>query len=141
MSQSTDLFLGAIALAAMLIAVVHIGVIIVLIAVARRVLRLVNQIEQEITPLFATIHGIARELGRASSLAVAQISRADHLLSDLGRRAEQTIGLVQNAVLTPAREGMALLAGLRAGLAAFQKLRENSRRRRRAEDEDALFIG
>jgi hypothetical protein len=41
----------------------------------------------------------------------------------------------------PAREGRALLTGLRAAIQALRELRQDARSRQsRSEDEDALFI-
>ena len=56
-------------------------------------------------------------------------------------RVDESAGVIQEAIVTPAREGLALVAGIRAGLAALRSLRDLRGRPARAEDEDALFIG
>jgi hypothetical protein len=72
---------------------------------------------------------------------VAQLERADKVVDDLATRADATISLVQNALVAPAREGIALVSGLKAALASVRDMRERrSGPQGRAEDEDALFI-
>jgi hypothetical protein len=43
-------------------------------------------------------------------------------------------------IVRPAREGVALLRGLRAALYVIRSVRTNGRRRSRVDDEDALFV-
>jgi hypothetical protein len=66
---------------------------------------------------------------------------------------EDTMGLVQRAILAPARDGMALLQGVKAAFAAFRELKSRPRPRTpnigpvpRAvpdpgDDDHASFIG
>jgi hypothetical protein len=56
-------------------------------------------------------------------------------------RIDDTAGVRQRAIVRPAREGFALLAGLRAGLALLRGKRQPSTGPGRFEEEDALFIG
>jgi hypothetical protein len=103
---------------------------------------LASQFEQDIKPVMANITRMTAEAARAASLAATQIESADRVLGDFAQRVEQTLSAVQSRVFGPAREGAALLAGIRAALAAFRDLRESGRRRGSVvEDEDALFIG
>jgi hypothetical protein len=82
------------------------------------------------------------EAARVSSLAAAQLERADRLFSDLGARAEHILVAVQETLVAPAREGFAWLTGLKAALSAFRELRESAQPAAPAVDEDdALFIG
>ena len=83
-------------------------------------------------------HGV---LGLVRLELADQVERADAMLTDLGRRVDDTVTLVQNAVVTPAREGLALLAGIRAAVGALRGLRESRGDGNRHEEEDALFIG
>jgi hypothetical protein len=99
-------------------------------------------LEHDIKPVVANITTLTAEAARAASLAAAQIERADSVVGDFAHRVEQTLGALQSRVLAPAREGAAVLAGIRAALAAFRDLRDGSRRRGTVvEEEDALFIG
>ena len=137
-----DVLLGIIAVAVLVMAVVQVGVLVYAARLARRVDRLTAQIEQDIKPIFADLHSLTTDAARAMALAVAQVERADRLLSDVASRVEQTFEMLQTTILRPLRDGAALLAGLRAALAAFRDLRDAGRARSAAVDEeDALFIG
>lgn len=137
-----DLFLGIIAAAVAVMAAIQVGAIIVAARVAKRVDRLANQIEHDMRPMFQNLNVMTAEAARAASLAAAQVERADRMFEDLADRVDVTLNTLQNRVLGPAREGAALLAGLRAALSVFRDPR-GARRKRPAvvEEEDALFIG
>ena len=141
MSGRTEIFLGLIAAATVVMAIVQVSVIIAAGLLARRVNRLVAYIEHELKPLFAHLNTIGRDGSRAASLAVAQVERADRLVGDLAQKIEQMLTTVQAALLTPAREGFAVLSALRAVMSALRDLRSHpGARPRRGDDEDALFI-
>ena len=142
MSNWPNLFLGVIAAATILMAAIQVGAAVFAIGLARRVNRVAEQIEQDVKPLLASLNAISCDAARVASLAAVQVERADRLFADLSQRVEQTLAIVQNSIVAPAREGMAVVSGLRAAMAAFRELRDSARSRsRRAEDEDALFIG
>jgi hypothetical protein len=85
---------------------------------------------------------VAENAARATTLAVAQVERADRLFTDLSGRVEDTAAAIQSTLLAPAREGRALLAGLGATIGAFRELRQSSRARAaRRDEDDPLFIG
>lgn len=141
MTPKTEIFLGVIAVATLLIAIVQVGVIVAAALLARRVSRLVEQVERDIKPLFGHLNAIGQEASRAAALATAQVERADRLFADLSVRIEQTLNGVQTSLGAPVREGRALLSAFRAGLQAIRELRQNARSRQaRSDDEDALFI-
>ena len=136
-----DLFLGVIAVATLAIAIAQIGVMVVAGRLARRVERLAEQIDRDLKPLFGHLNAIGRDATRAAALATAQMERADHLFSDLAGRIELALDNIQSTMGAPAREGRALLTGLRAAIQALRELRQDARSRQsRSEDEDALFI-
>ena len=136
----SQISLGVIAVATLTTAIVQLGVLIAAGRLARRVDRLMDQIERELTPTFGHLNAIGRDASRAVAIATAQIERADRLFTDLSRRVEETVYSVQNTVLGPAREGMALLNAVRAALDVIRAARRHPRARHRSEDEDALFI-
>jgi hypothetical protein len=137
-----DVFLGIIAVAVALMATIQVGAIIVAARLAKRVDRLADRIEQDIRPVFHNLNVMSAEAARAASLAAIQVERADRLFVDFAQRVDRTLDTLQSRVLGPAREGAALLAGLRAALGVFRDRREMGRRRSSAvEEEDALFIG
>ncbi len=141
MTDRAQLFLGVIAVAMMVIAIVQVGMIVAAGLLARRLGRLVSEIERDIKPIFAQVHAIGRDASRAAALATAQVERADALFADIAVRIEQGLSVVQSSFGVPAREGRALFSAFRAALQAIRDLRHNPQGRRgRAEDEDALFI-
>ena len=136
------LFLGIIAAATVAMAISQIGAIVYAALLARQVTRLIGQLEQELKPLSASVTAIGRDAARASALAAAQVERVDRLFTDLTGRVEETAQAIQKTVAMPAREGAALMAGLKAALSAFRELRARpGTGSARTEDEDALFIG
>lgn len=137
-----DVFLGIIAVAVALMAAIQVGAIIVAARLAKRVDRLADQIEQDIRPVFQNLNTMSAEAARVASLAAVQVERADRMFGDLAHRVDDTLNRLQSRVLGPAREGAAMLAGLRAALAVFRDRRDAPRRRPApVEEEDALFIG
>ena len=139
MTDRAELYLGIIAAAMLVSAVVQVGVIVAAGLLVRRINRLVNQVEQELKPLLAHLNAIGRDASRAASLAVAQVERVDRLLGDATRKIEQTLNTVQATIVAPAREGLALLSALRAAMDVLRDRRGRARQRG-AEEEDALFI-
>jgi hypothetical protein len=141
------LLLGVIAVAVAIMAIVQVGAIIAGLRVARRVERLASELDASVKPLVANLTALTAEASRAANLAGAQVERFDKLVTDLGARLEQTMVAAQQFVSGPAREGMAIVAGIRAAVTAFQGLRESSRRRSAPrsvhfeEEEESLFIG
>ena len=134
-------FLGVIAAATLAMAVVQIGVLVAAGRLARRLDALADQLEREVKPLVGHLNDIGRDASRATTLATAQVERADRLFGDVAFRIEQALNALQVSIATPAREARALMTALKA---AFQAIRDWRTRARsgqpRAEEEDALFI-
>ena len=141
MTASGQMFLGIIAASTAIMALVQIGAIVALMRVATQVRDTAATIQRDIRPLIARATTIADEASKTAALATAQAQKIDRLVTDLTRRVDETSAVIQEAILTPAREGMALVAGLKAGLAALRGLRDLRRGSGRVEEEDALFIG
>jgi hypothetical protein len=135
-----DVFLGVIAVATLAIAVAQIGVIIAAGLMARRVGRMVDQLERDVKPLFTTMHSIGTDASRAVALATAQVERADKLFAELAVRVDQTLNVVQSSIVAPAREGRAIMGAFRAALQAIRDLRSSRTGAGRADEEDSLFI-
>ena len=147
MTDTAELLLGVIAFAVLVMALVQVGAIVAGLRVARRVERLATDIDSSVKPLIANLTSLTAEATKAANLATAQVERFDKVVSDLTARLEQTMAAAQQFVAGPAKEGMAIVAGVRAAMSAFQALRESSRRRRASrahtmeEEEESLFIG
>lgn len=141
MTDSTNTWLGVIAVATLLIAIVQIGVLVAAGLLARRLAKLAENLEQQVKPVFQHLDTIGREASRAAALATVQVERADRLFADVSGRVEQSLDQVQSAMSIPAREGAALLSAFRAAFSVFKNPPPSSRRSRtRGDDEDALFI-
>jgi hypothetical protein len=140
-NDSSQTFLGIIAAATALMALVQIGAIVVLARVAAQVRDIAGTIQKDLRPLLARANALADEAQKTAILATAQSQKIDRLVTDLTRRVDETSIIVQQAIVTPAREGMALVAGLKAALAALRGLRDLRSRAAGVDDEDALFIG
>jgi hypothetical protein len=138
-----QVFLGVIAVATALMAIVQIGAIVVLARVAGQVQQIIATIKTDIRPLIARANAIAEEASKTATLATAQAQKIDRLVTDLTRRVDETSGVIQQAIITPAREGMAIIAALKAGFGVLKGLGMKDMRGRHGgvDDEDALFIG
>ena len=141
MNDWSPVFLGIIAAATALMALMQIGAILVLARVAMQVRDVVNTLQQDVRPLLARATAIADEAQKTATLATAQAQKIDRLITDLTRRVDETSGVIQQAIITPAREGLAVWAALKAGLAALRGFRDLRGRPGAVDDEDALFIG
>jgi hypothetical protein len=137
----TDVFIGIIAIATLVMALVQVGFIIYGWTIARRVSRILDQIEQELKPVLDSLSAMARDAARASALAVAQVERVDRLFTDLTERVEYTATTFERAILTPLREGAAVMAGIKAVLAIFKSMMGRTTSNPRTDEEDPLFIG
>ncbi len=142
MTPAAVAFLGAIAVATVVMALIQVGAIVYAARLARRVDRLATKVEQDIQPMIERLTAMSGEAARAAQVAASQVDRVDRMFALLGQRVDHTTAQLQQSLLVPAREGRALAAGFRAGLLA---LRDLQRRRRPGQggldDEDALFIG
>lgn len=147
MNTSAEVWLAIIAVAVTVLAIVQVGVVVTGLRVARRVERMATEIETGVKPLIAHLTMLSSEASRAASLAASHVERFDRVVADLSTRVEQTLTAAQQFVKGPAREGMAIVAGVRAAMTALQTMRESSRRRSAVrspameEEEESLFIG
>lgn len=140
--MSGEVSLGIIAIATLVTALIQLGAVIALLRLARQARQTLASVQQEVRPLIARATAIADDASRTAALAAAQAQKIDRLVTDLSRRVEETAAILQDAIITPAREGMAIFAAIKAGLAALRGLRDLSPRGgRHAEEEDSLFIG
>ncbi|SRR5258706_4717600 len=139
-SNVTQVFLGIIAMATLVMALVQVGFIIYGWTLVRRVSRMLDEIEREMKPVLEGLSAMARDAARASALAVVQVERVDRLFTDLTTRIEETATTVQRVVLTPLREGAAVMAGIRAVLSMLKEV-SRSGPATGAEEDETLFIG
>jgi uncharacterized protein (DUF2236 family) len=140
-----DVFLGTIALATVIMALIQVGAIVAGLRLAKRVDRIADQLERDVKPLIANLTTVSSEAARAAAMAAAQIERFDKVFTELTQRVDQTLAAAQQFVTGPARQGMAIMSGVKAMVDAFKGIRETARRRTASrpavEDEESLFIG
>ena len=147
MSPTAEVLLGVIAIAVAVMAIVQVGAIVAGLRVARRVEQLASEIDSSVKPLIANLTAMSAEASRAAGLAAAQVERMDRLFGEMAVRVDQTLVAAQHFIAGPAKQGMAIVAGVKAAITALQGLREASRRRSAVrasqfeEEEESLFIG
>jgi uncharacterized protein YoxC len=148
-NEWSGLFLAIIAIATLVMALIQVGAVIAALRLAKQAQELLGSVQRDITPLLADIkpllakvNSIADEASRTAALATAQAQKVDKLVTDLARRADDTSVLVQQAIVTPAREGIAIVAALKAAFGVFRGFGEfRGRTGRPGDEEDPLFIG
>ena len=137
----TNVLLGIIAVGVLVMAVIQVAAIVFAMSAARRIGRVADRLERDLSPVVSNLQAITSEAARVTALAAAQMERTDRLFADLSRRAEQVMVAVP-ALLGPAGKGLAFLNGIKAAVAAIYELRRSSRRGpAHPDEEDALFIG
>ena len=145
MSATGELFLGIIAFAVVVMAAIQVAAIFAGIRLARRVDELATQMEQEIKPLLANLSALTSEAARAATLAAKQAERLDRVFGEMVEKVDKTLDAAHQFVTGPARQGMAIMAGVKSVFDAFRGLREASRRRNAPrpamDEEESLFIG
>ena len=140
MTDASTLWLGIMLVAVLMMALLQHAAAIALARFARRVMSITEDLQREIKPLMGRVNAIAEEAHRATMLAGRQVDRVDELVTDLNRRIAETSAALQSTITGPLRSGTALMAGLKAVMAAFAASKRE-RSFERDEEEDALFVG
>ena len=123
MNGSTEVLLGIIAVSVAVMAIVQVGAIVAGLRVARRVEQIAADIETSVKPLVANLTAMTAEASKAATLAVAQVERIERVFSELAARVDQTLASAQSLIAGPAKEGMAIVTGIKAALIAFRSFR------------------
>ncbi len=137
----SEVFLGFIALGTLVMALIQVGAIIATLKLAREAQEALASVKQDVRPLIAKATALADEASRTVALATTQVQKVDRLVTDLAKRVDETSSVVQHAIVTPAREGAAIVAAIKAALGVLRGLGDSGRPGRHSEDEDPLFIG
>ena len=140
--ELSTLFTGVIAVAVLAIAVAQVVTLVAGLRLVRRMDRLASQVEEDILPVIDRVNAVSGDITRATSLAVAQIERADQLFARFAVRAERLMTVGEDAVIEPVRRSAAIIQALRA---ALESLRRNpgkpAEKASADEEQEALFIG
>ena len=102
----TNVWLGIIAVAVLVMAVIQVAAIVFAMSAARRIGQVADRLEQNLNPVVSNLQTITSEAARMTTLAAAQVERADRMFADLSRRAEQVMAAVPT-LLGPAGKGFA----------------------------------
>jgi hypothetical protein len=137
----SDVFLGVIAAAVAVMAIIQVAAIAFALKAARRVDEAVTRLERDVQPIVANLQSLAANAAHASGVAAAQAERASEMIVSLAKRVDDTAAVVQSSIVGPAREGYAIFQGVLAGLAAIRQGPPPRKRPPTTDDEDALFIG
>ncbi len=157
MSDTAVTFLGTIAVATAVMALLQVGVIVGLALYGRRVAEQVHRtaerlegtltrLEVKSDPILQKLSALSGDVSHAASLARAQAEKLDALTTNVSRRVDRTLDTAQRALTVPAREGIALGAAVKATLGSLREQRLERQVARRAarqarDDDHALFIG
>jgi hypothetical protein len=115
-NEWAGVFLGVIAGATLVMALIQIGAVLAILKVARQAQESMATIQRDVRPLLADVrpmldeakpiitraNEIASEASRTMTIATAQAQKVDHMVSDLTRRVEETAAIVQQAIVVPA---------------------------------------
>jgi hypothetical protein len=123
-----ETFLGLIALGVLAMAVGQVLAFVIAMRAARQISETLNRVEQKLRPIVANVEAMSADAKRAGALAAAQVERADRLFGDAARRLDDTMGVVQRAIVAPTREGVALLHGVKAAFMALRDFKSSARR-------------
>lgn len=149
MNELSGVFLAIIAVSTLVMALIQVGAIIAALRAAKQAQTMIATVQRDIQPLIADVkpllarvNAIADEASRTASIATAQAQKIDKLVTDLAKRTDETSLLVQQAIVTPAREGIAVVAAIKAALGVFRGFGDfRGRAGRPGDEDDALFIG
>ena len=99
----SETFLGIIAVATLVMALIQVGAIVAVLRIARQAQRTITEVQRDVKPLIVKVTEVADEASRTATLATAQAQKIDRLVTDLAVRVDQTSSVVQQAIITPAR--------------------------------------
>jgi len=124
----SEAFLGLIALAVLVMAGGQIVVVMMALKATRGLNETLNRVEREMRPIVSNVQAMSADAQRAVAMATTQVERADRLLTDASRRVEDTMNVVQQSILAPARDGLAVFQGVKAAVMALLEFRSRPRR-------------
>lgn len=132
-------FLGVIALATTVMAIIQVAVAVYAAKAAREATKAAQQLQRDLAPILANTRQVTDDAARFTALALTQIERVDQFVETTTARVDETLEVLQDVVMGPLREGSALVAGLKAALAFFSA--RQHRGRSRDDEDESLFIG
>lgn len=117
----SEVFLGVIAVAVLVMAVIQVCVVVAGIIAVRRMQEMLVRVEDAVKPVLAHVDDLVMDATASVAAVRVQIDRVEQQAVQVLKRTEQTVQRVQDYLITPAREGVALAAGARALFGAFRE--------------------
>ena len=125
----TDVFLGIIAAAVLVMAVIQVGAVVMAARAARRMGEALARFEEDVRPIVANLKSVSSDAARITAVAAAQAEQAEQVVTRLRERIDSLLQALQEAIrrVFP--------------WTGWWNRRADPRRRQPTEEEDALFIG
>ena len=76
----------------------------------------------------------------ATALAAAEMERVDRIMASVAVRVEETVEVIQGALVGPLKQGAAIVTAVRAALSLLRDWQRRPRHAREDHDE-AMFVG
>ena len=116
----SDVYLGVIAAATLVMALVQIGVLIAGIIAVKRMREVLVRVEESARPVLAHVDDLVVDATESIAAVRAQLDRVERQTMHVLTRTDEAVQRVQTYLVAPAREGIALAAGARALVGAFR---------------------
>src|SRR5262245_50957852 len=116
----SEVFLGVIAAATLIMALVQLGVVIAGIVAFKRMNEVIARVEESARPMLAHVDELVVDATESLAAVRAQLDRVERQTMHLLTSTDQAVNRVQNYLLAPAKQGIALAAGARALFGAFR---------------------
>ena len=139
MTDWQTVFLGVMAVALVTMAAAQVLIGVAVLRASRQMTELAGRLRTDIGPLVDKATRLTDDASKVVAMAAVQMERVDKLTQSMAVRVDETLGVVQSAVTGPVRQGVAVLAGIRAMVGAVREWQ--NRPGRPHEDEDPLFVG
>ena len=125
----TDLFLGIIAAAVLVMAVIQVAALVLAACAARRVGEAMARLEEDVRPIVANLTTVSADVAKIAAVAAAQAEQAEQVISRLRDRIDGLLQAIQESIrrIFP--------------WTGWWSRRADPRKRQPTEEEDALFIG
>ena len=140
MSDWGVVWLAVMAMSLLVMAATQVGLALMVLRVARQMMATTDALRREVKPLIEKTNRLVDEASRATALAAAQVERVERILTSTSDRVDETLGVLQGAILQPVRQGAALMTAVRAALSVIRGAR-HTRARQARDEEEALFVG
>jgi ABC-type transport system involved in cytochrome bd biosynthesis fused ATPase/permease subunit len=110
----SEVFLGVIAVATGLMALVQIAVLIAALIAVKKATEVAARVEAAARPLIDHVDDLVVDTTESIAAGRAQIDRVEQQAMDVLARTDRAVHRVQDYLIAPARQGIALAAGARA---------------------------